>query len=324
MPKDLTQLSGLNSLEVSLVERGANKKKRFPIFKQEDQMDHEFEEILKAVLETEVDEETDLEEWFAKAKVSPKGMAAVKSALRMLSAYKDELPKDALDKLAAAAGYPSPKAAQQEEEEEDKYKYPEAKSKDKIKKWLDSMPEELRKTIEYTEPKEEEPVHDKLPEEVQAVLKAREDELKAIKAENEKITKALEVERDKRELEEWTAKAEKELSHYPGKSTEELGKMLKDLHDANPEVAKVQFDSMKAASEAIKKSALLAERGSVGGVSQSGSAWEKICKMADGLVEKSTDVNFTREAAIAKVLDMRPDLYSEYLDEHPRQTAPLL
>jgi len=313
----LDAMTRLDASEVSLVRRGANKKKRFPIFKSEEEDMSDNQEVLKAVLETEIDGEETLKEYFEKAKVSDKGIAAVKGALRILSSFKDEMPGDIMGKLAAIAGY------KQEKQEEEPPMYPEPKDKKKIKKWLDEMPEDLRKQFELKEESEEEPVKkEDLPEEVQKAMEDQDKKLADMQAENEKINKALEAEKDKRELEEWTAKARTDLGHFPGKSAEELGQMLKDLNDANPEVAKTQFDSMKAASEAMKSSELLTEAGVIAKSGLSGSTWEKVNKMADNLVEKSEDLGMTKEKAITKVLDNRPDLYEKYLEEHPRQVAP--
>jgi hypothetical protein len=298
--KELTELTELKALEVSLVDAGANNKKRFPIFKQEKNMDPE---ILKAVLETEVDEEAKLSEWLAKAKLSDKGQAAVKSVLRMLSAYKDELPKDVLDALAATAGYPAPKA-KAKEEEEDEDEYPKPKDKEKGKEMTED------KKVKKAE----------LSPEVEAVLKAQTTELETLKAQNEQITKALKTETDSRKLIEWTQKAEQELSHYPGKSTKELGAMLKTMDDKDPEFAKQQFEVLKSASTAFAASPLLQEAGRSGGSDSSGSAWEQIEKMANGFVEKS-DGSLTHEKAVCKVLKLKPELYSKYLDEHPAQCA---
>lgn len=304
MKKDLTELTELNALEVSLVDAGANKKKRFPVFKQEkENMD---QEILKAVLETEVDEEASpaLGEWLEKQKISEKGQAAVRSVLRMLSAYKDELPKDVLDKLADVAGYPMPKAkAAMPEDEEDKYPMP----KDKTKK----KDEEVCKMEQ-----------DKTPE-LDEIQKAQATEIDALRKQNEEINKKLKAETDKRELAEWIQKAENDLSHYPGKSSQELGTLLKGLHDKDPEFAKQQFEVFKSASDAFASSGILGEAGRSGALSGGGSAWDKVEKMAEGLVEKSEDIHMTKEKAVVKVLEARPDLYSQYLRENPAQTAPV-
>lgn len=293
--KDLTALVNLKAMEVSLVDAGANLKKRFPVFKQKESSMNE--EILKMVLQTEVDEEARLEDWISKAKLSDKGKEAIKGALRLLSGYKDELPGDALEKLAEAAGYSTPKAKEQTKkgcgDGEDESPLPE-EGKQTMKKALDDP-------------------------EFAAVFKAQQDELTALKSVNENVTKALKVEKDKRELNEWTQKAREDLSHFPGKSSEELGVMLKALSDQNPESAKAQFELLKQASEAMKTSAILKEAGQFGGDSKPTSAWVEVELIAKELVQKSTDRDFTKEKAIDLVLQRDPDLYNRYLKENPAQ-----
>lgn len=292
MDKDLTALNGLKAAEVSLVKRGANLKKRFPVFKEkgEGQMD----EILKTVLESETDNEAALMEFMKAAKISEKGMSAARGALRILNAFKEEIPADVIAKLEDLAGYKKPDG-----------KYPEPTDKKKP----------VAKSADDDGNKPE------LPPEVQAILKRQEDELSAVKKEAADNAAALKAERDARELQSWTEKARSELSHFPGKSAEEMGKVLKSLHDVNPELAKSQFEQMKTASETIKKSALLAEAGAaVPGAS--GSAWDQIEKMANAMVEKSEDPRMNKARAISDVMKARPDLYQRYLEEHPDQVKP--
>jgi hypothetical protein len=295
--KGLTTLLDLNAKEVSLVDAGANLKKRFPVFKKKESVMNE--EILKAVLQTEVDEEARLEGWFSKAKLSDKGKDALKGALRLLSGYKDELPADTMDKLAELAGYPAPKEEKTKKGcgESDEEDLPPKEEKTKMKKALDDP-------------------------EFAAVFKAQQDELAALKSVNENVTKALKVEKDKRELNEWTQKAREELSHFPGKSSEELGVMLKALSDQNLESAKAQFDLLKAASEAMKTSSILKEAGQFnGGDSKPTSAWVGIEAIAKDLVLKSADRSFTREKAIELTLQRDPELYNRYLSENPAQSG---
>jgi hypothetical protein len=296
-----SELLDLQASEVSLVDRGANKKKRFPVFKEE-QMD----EILKAVIETPVDEEDTLTEYFEKAKVSDKGQNALKAALRMLSAYKDELPKDVLDKLAAAAGYPSP-TSKAKKENEDEYPYPEPKAKAKVKKEDDKMDEEKKVEVKKVEDE---------------IRKAYDDKIAALTEANVKIEKALNEERNRRELGEWVEKAKSELSYFPGKSAEEIGKSLKALNDFNPEMAKADFEEKKRISKMVAESELLKEAGAnYGGGSD--SSWAKIEKLSDELVQKSSDLSMSRSKAINQVLasPIGQTLYKKYLDENPRQVG---
>jgi hypothetical protein len=291
--KELTELAELKTAEVSLVDRGANRKKRFPIFKQEESMTPELEEILKAVLETEVDEEAKLSEIIGKAKISDKGLAALKSALRILASYKDELPADAMNTLAAAAGYAAPSEKKETPAEE----------KDKTDE-EESAPE--KKSVK----KEEEPVEKN--ENTEAITKAQ--------TEIDDLKKKLQTETDMRLTQEWIKKAEAELSHYPGKSAKDLGTMLKKMADVDPTAANEQFESMKTASVALKESNIFKSAGSgETGSGNADSAEAKIDKLAKGFVEKSVDAKMTYEKAYSVVIKREPELYAQYLKEHTEQ-----
>ncbi len=326
MPKKkLTALDKLDTRELSIVDAGANLKKRFPITKQENNMDKEFEEILKAVLETEADDEGALDEYIKKMSLSDKGVAALRSALRILAAYRDELPKGALDQLAAAAGMDKPMAKAKEGDDTmaDNI-YPKADDEKAVKKFVDDMPEEIRKALGLVEEQDDKDDKDDKPElgpEVEAILKAKDEQIDALKGATEKLEKAQKDAEDRRVLAEYVAKAKADLAHVPGKSADEMGAELKALHDVDPKMAESHFATLKATSETIAKSELLATSGAVStGDAKPGSAWEEIQKKADGFVEKSAG-DMSREKAVARVLDLYPELYTRYLDENPHQVA---
>lgn len=92
------RLTDIEVEEVSLVRRAANRRK-FLLLK-EDDVD-ELVELLKLALENE----DDVDEALGKAKLSDKAAKAVKGALKLLNAYKDELPDDILKTLADLGGY---------------------------------------------------------------------------------------------------------------------------------------------------------------------------------------------------------------------------
>lgn len=166
---------------------------------------------------------------------------------------------------------------------------------------------------------------DEKPDVIDEAKKAQDDALDTIRNENEEIKKQLKAERDLRLEAEWTAKAENDLSHFPGKTSAELGKILKSLADVDPKLADEQFESMKAASDMIKSSALLKAEGSTNPVSDDTSdesAFGKMKAIANGIVEKS-DLEMTPEKAFAKILKSAKgaELYNKYLDEHPAQKS---
>jgi len=276
----VNRLKDLDAVEVSLVPRGANKKK-FLIFKE---VDSPMEEILKAVLETELENESRVEEVLKAAKLSDKAKGAVKGALRLLNAYKDELPKDIMKTLAELAdyGYPAPteKAKGKKDEEEDekkKYGYPAPTKKEDGSYDFSSIPEEVRPAVEALWKEQQE-----------AVKKA------------EELEKVLKEERDKQLRKEYIQKAA------------DFGLVLKGLAEKAPEEYAKLEGVLKAANEAIEAGALYAEVGR-GGAPAGDSAVAKVEAMAAGLVQK--DANLSRADALAKVLAENPQLYEQYRKE---------
>lgn len=305
--KGLTALTDLRAAEVSLVDRGANRKKRFPIYKQEKTMDVEIMKVLKEVLETETETEAEakLEEICKAEKVSKKGVDAIRGALRILNAFKEELPKDVMKKLSALAGFPFAQGDGKDDDEpapaDKSRKAPVAKS--------DELPPEVKAIME-------------------PILKAQADQITALQERVTKSDEALAKERDDRAMAGWVEKCEKELAFYPGKSSADLGKMLHTLSKQDPGMAEEQFEAMKKASVAIEKSALLTDKGMKPAGSRSaaaaGSAWDAIEKLADGLVQKSEGGLMPRGKAIQLVLKSAEGkkLYEQYLAEHPAQITP--
>jgi hypothetical protein len=301
MPKELTELSNFPPEEVSLVDKGANKKPRFPITK-ELGMD---QEILKAVLETPTDENASLEEWVKKADLSDKGSSAVEGIVRILNGFRDELPEDVFSVLTKAAGFPVP-----EDEDEEK------------KKKKKACPEEEKEMKEEKVKKEVTPSEAQPVENNDAVLKAYKTELDALKAQNEAVEKALKEERDQRILTSWVQKAKEHLS-YLTETPEELGATLKDLAEVKKEMADKHFEQLKKASDAIKNSEIFEEKGLAGhGAVKADSAWGKIKEIANGFVEKSGH-EMTEAQSINKALftEKGKKLYEQYLDENPAQTG---
>lgn len=295
MPKDLTELKDLKTHEVSLVDKGANKKKRFPIFKQESQMK---DDIMKAVLNTEVEGEADLQEFIKKSELDENGTQAVTGALRILSSFKDKLPTDTLSTLATVAGYDEPVAKAKEPvppKEEDK----EDEEEMEMKKSLEGMPEEVQKRFEEITKSHEE------------ITKAQADKI-------ESLEKSLKAEQDRRDLESWVTKAKEELSGIPNKTPAELGETLKKLADVDKDLAESQFKTLKEAADTIKQGALFKEIGGRG-MDVAGSAMEKVNKKAQALIEKSEGL--TKEQAIAKVLESDSTLYAQYNEENPAQSG---
>lgn len=277
----MRRLENLEVAEVSIVPRGANKKK-FLIFKE---VDSPMEEILKAVLETPLENEAEVDRMLKAAKLSEKAQGAVRGALKILSAYREELPKDILNTLAGLAGYGYP--APTEKEGKEKYKYPAPAKKADGSYDFSGIPEEVRPMVEALWKQNEE-----------AVKKA------------EELEKVLKAEREERLRKEYIAKAAG-FKHLPVKP-EEFGLVLKGLAEKAPEEYSKVEGLLKVVDEALGQGKLFSELGR-SGEGAGGSAWAKIEKAASEIVQK--DGKLTREQAVAKVLDEHPELYEEYLRE---------
>lgn len=288
--KPLTKLKNLEAFEVSLVKKGANKKKRYPIYKQKGvTMD---EKIIKAVLETPADGEDALNEIIEKVKMDDESAPVIKGLLRLLVGFKDKLPTETVSTLAKMAGYAEIEPKKEKEEK-------------KVENGVDlsTLPEEVRKQFE-------------------AVFKTQETQLRELQVKNEATTKQLEVEKEARDKATWLTRVEKDLTHYPGSSNEVMVNNLYSLARFDSKLAESHFETMKKASEVLKSSQLFTEVGVV--VSKEANpagAWGKIKKLADGLIEKSDDLNLTTDMAVTKVLESErgQQLYKEYLAEHSEQ-----
>jgi len=282
MPSEIRQLGQLETLEVSLVPRGANKK-RFALRKSEDEV---MDEIIKAVLENDLDNEAAIDKVLKAAKMSEKAQGAIKAMLKLAAGFKDEMPADMMKMLSKLAGYdvgtPEGFAPQKKSDE------------------LDALPPEVRAKVE-------------------ALWKANDEQRK----ENEKLQAVIKAERDERVGKEFVAKAAADFAHLPGAKAEDLGPVLKALSESSPEAyAKIEL-TLKAADEALKQSALLTQAGHASTHdSLSGGAWDKIVQLADSIVQKS-DKGTTKAQAIDEVMRSAQGkaLYQEYLAEHPAQTG---
>jgi hypothetical protein len=306
MAEQLSMLGELDAFEISLVDRGANLKKPFPIHKQEklvpdmkEILEADMKEILDAVFKTEVEAETKVGEIFKD--ISDEGAAAVAALIRTLTAFRDELPDNAVAEVAKLAGYKAPEAPADPD--------PDPKPESPTATVLKAMPAEIRKQMEP------------LIKAQQAERDAQQAELDVVRKSNAVLEATVLKEREDRERGEWVAKARTDLSCLPGSSHEELGATLYELHKANPELAAKQFDVLKASSTAIAKGGLLDSVGTGGGgaSAQGSDALEVVNKLADEIVKKS-ETAITHADAVTRVIKARPDLYEDYKKEMAERT----
>ena len=291
----ITALKDVKTLEVSLVEAGANKKKRFPIMKsRSDQMDKILVEVLKA--EGQSDAVSKLES-ILKMEMPDDAKKAVMAAMKLLEAYSDMMPVgEALAALRSASG---------EEEAEPK----------------EAMEEEAEKMKEEEAKKEEESDEEKLMKSLGDLPEAAKGAMQAIWKRNEELAKKLEdreselgVEIAKRARREYLAKAEKTLCNIPGHSLEEVVDLMIDVKARDNDLGDRVEKALEAASAAMQGGPLLVEAGRNVPDMSAGDPWSKIQQIAKSEVEASGG-KLKMPAAIAKAIQTNPALYQEYNDQ---------
>lgn len=250
------------------------------------------DEIMKA-LETELEDESKLDEFVKKAGLEDEGIGAAKNLLRFLTAVKDKVPVDVLAGTAEAAGYELPK----EEKIVEKIVEKEVPKKDEKEKVLSEIPEEYKEKLD-------------------TLFKEQSDRLAESKKEAEEIKKALEDEKDQRR----TEKIEKELSDgYKSLSIAPKGfaPIYKAVEDSLTEDQFKEFVRvLKGANELVSRAADYAAIG-VPGSNDAGTGINKIEKQAKELVEKGKYKTF--EIAFEALLNENPEVYDEYLAEGSRR-----
>jgi len=279
----MSELKNLEAIEVSLVSKAANKKK-FVILKSESKGVNQMDEILKAIVEAELENEQEVDKILKAKKVSDKAMAAVKGALKVLNAFKDELPNDVMTTLAGLAGYGY---AAPEEMAKQKAGYKEYKPMKKADGSLDL---------------------DGVPEEVKPLLIS-------LWKENEDIVKksnVLEAMIQKQEEDRLTEKYVQVAKQFKNFSVnpEELGVVLKEIAKKAPDIITKVEEVLKSADAALSKAGLFKEIGSAAG--NAPKAMDKIEQKANEIMKTE---KITKAAAITKTLEDNPELYNEYLKE---------
>lgn len=298
----------VKSSEVSLVRRGMNKKKRFPMFKG-DNMDAK---IIKAVLETEVEGEERLIAFAKSANISEKGLGSALAMLRAAEGYSDEMTPELMKEVCSISKILKAGMKKQAEEDEEKKKAAEmakqAEEEEKKKKEEEMAKQKEKEEYKYPDP------------EMEKMRKSFEAESTVLREQLEVMKKSLLDMHDQRELDDWRKRAATELSHYPGKSTDELANQLHAMHKSAPDAAKSLFDTMKMMSDMTKQSAMLRPQGLNGSVHTApDTTFGKINAIAEQVMAKSDDPLEPAHVKAAKarlsVVQSNPDLYRQYVAE---------
>ena len=283
----ITSLKDVKTLEVSLVEAGANLKRRFPITKSKG---HEMNQVLIDVLKADGQSEAVTKlEGLLKEEMPAEAREAIVSAMKLLEAYSDMTPvSDALDALRAAAVEEGVEEAEEVEEEKAAELVSEQKAEEDLKKSLDTLPTAARAAID-------------------AIWKAKEE----LTAKSEKLEKDLGEEIAKRSRREYLAKAEKTLCNIPGHSLEEVVDLMIAIRATDADLGTKVEKALEASSAALQGGPLLVEAGRNVPAMDTQAPWAAIQKMARQEVETSGGT-LTMPAAIAKTIQTNPKLYAEY------------
>jgi len=339
----ITALTDVETLEVSLVPQGANKKKRFPVLKSAEK---NMSDILHAVIDAPSSEDNRFDQVVKSSSLrnNPEAAEAVIGALKILNAYSDSVsPAEAVGLVADGLGVQKglyEKGSEYEEkaeEEEEEEKEEEAEVKIEMADEEEEETEKAEEEEEETEKAEEEEEETEKEEEEEEEETEKEDVEKSLKslpknvrrqmtalfksqkqaiAKAAKLEKALKVERDERLRKDFVEKAHKDFPYVPGKSPEEVGLMLKSLHSVAPKIAEDIEGIFKSVSATIEKTGLLTELGS--GMSSGGdsaSAYGKLDGIARQAVTKS-GVSYAK--AFETAMTQNPELYTAYLNEQAK------
>ena len=293
-----TELRELETVEVSLVDKGANKR-TFAIKKSEQKEMN----IIEAILAAPFEKSDALIERLQKAELSKQAVEGIKGAVQILSAFQEELPADLLKDLMTLGGFAKeeeeeeeekPEAAEEgapeeEEEEEAEKQEDDEEDEDAMKKRLASLPQSTRSMVEQLWKSNQ-----------AAVKKAEELEAKIKKADDEK------------RLSECVALAKSEFGALPVKS-EELGAFIKSLDGTD--TSDFVLGLLRSSNEMISNTGLTSEIGKSTSGTNDKDSIAKAERMADALVEKE---GITKGKALASVWKNNPNLYAEYQQEKGR------
>ena len=271
---------------ISFVPRGANKK-QFLVVKEDVK-----EDIVRTILETP---DGDLAKALQGAGLEGEGAEALVGAAKVLKAYKDALPEDAIALLAKCTGLALP-----------------AMKKDMPKQSQEGVGADKQAAGGLS--KESLEKMEKLDPGVRALLeKALEERDQATVKADQALSLAKEL-KDEKVLKEYVEKAE-DLPHLPIEPLK-FGPVMKALGEAHPDEFAEVYRVLKAVDAIVEKSALFSEIGKAG---QGNSAEAQIYAKARAMVAKDGDLTF--EEAVEKVMDLEPELYEKSEAEREERLA---
>lgn len=276
----MPELKNLEVLEVSLVDRPANKR-RFLLTKREGELAVASEEMIALILESDLENEAEIDEVLKDTPDSAK--EALKGALKLYNAHREDLDGAVVKSLLIKSGL----IADEEEEEEEEDEGTDAVVKADGTVDLEKVPEHLRPMIE-------------------SLWKER------TEASEEVATLKAEIAKREEEAEMKMYLAKAEGFHLPAEN-DAFAVVLRDVGKNLPDHAQFLDDLFTKMSNLIDVSKALEESGSTGATNVQ-SAWDKADQMAKDLVVQEKGA-ITYEAALDRVMKENRDLANEYIKE---------
>lgn len=305
----VTSLKDVKTHEVSLVESGANLKRRFPIMKTAQGNQMKMEEILVEVLKAEGRSEAlaKLEDNMEKMDMPEDAKAAISAAMKLLESFSDMMSvKDALQALRTANGEEIEKPYHTDKEKDEAEKGAHEEDEDEAEKGAHKDDEKMKK--EDDEEKLKKSLGD-LPEAARAAVEALWKSNRDLVEKSQKLETELGQELAKRERTEFIAKSEKALCNIPGHSLDQVCDLVLEAKARDEDFGARIEKALTAASNGMKGGATLVEAGSNAAPPTSTDAWSKIQELAKQEAERS---GTSMASAIAKTIQTNPALYAEY------------
>ena len=281
-----TELRELETLEVSLVDKGANKRV-FAIKKSEKrEMD-----VIEAILAAPFEKSEAILERLRKAELSEQAVEGIKSAVQILSAFQEEVPENLIKELMSLGGLS--KQEEEEEETEPTEESPEGveeppakeeeEEEDALEKKLDGLPKDMKAMVEQLFKSNKD-----------AVKKAEELEIQIKKAADEKrLFECVEI-------------AKSDFSSLPA-NAEQLAVFIKSLDGSDN--SEFVLGLLRSSNEMISKGSLTSEIGKSTSSTNENSAIAKAERMAEAIQKEN---GITKVKALADVWKNNPNLYADY------------
>jgi len=307
--KQTTELTDLETVEVSLVDKGANRR-IFAIRKSEnDKMN-----LIDAILQAPFEKSDELIERLQKAELSEQAAEGVKSALQLLSAFQEELPESLMAELMGMIGMSEEKAEEEDEEKEEKAEDPAEEATEELAEEAAESEEETDKMYSDTD-KEKEDDEDKmkkrlagLPKEMRGMVEQLWKSNRSEIAKREELEGQIKKAEEEKRLGDFIKKARDDFSSLPAKP-EELGAFMSKLDSKSAAFAQ---SLLKSTNELIAHGGITSEIGKSTTDAQQINSISKAEQMAAEIV-KSEGVS--EAVARGRVWKNNPGLYAEYQQE---------